>query len=105
MARKNTEVSYQMHVLRRDQGDELFQKFGGSCRREFTDRILFWSEADLEAKLRLYMEFFNAHRVHYAHGGKTPAEIVGDRGLAKIDVANLKWKSVCGGLLHAPIAA
>ncbi|MCX6123463.1 MAG: integrase core domain-containing protein [Proteobacteria bacterium] len=77
----------------------------GSTRREFTDRILFWTEHDLIAKLQLYQEYFNSYRVHYAHTGKTPGEIDGMRKLATIDLKNYQWESVCGGLYQTPIAA
>lgn len=77
----------------------------GSCRREFTDRILFWGKADLEAKLKLYQEYFNEYRVHYAHAGKTPSELVAERKLATVSLTKFTWKPVCGGLFHTPIAA
>lgn len=77
----------------------------GSIRREFTDRILFWNEHDLIAKLRLYQEYFNSYRVHYSHDGMTPNEIDGVRKLASLDLKNYKWKSICGGFYQTPIAA
>ena len=77
----------------------------GSCRREFTDRILFWSEGDLEAKLGVFRDYFNFHRVHYSHAGKTPSETIGERHLASIDLKNFGWKPVCGGMYAMPIAA
>ena len=77
----------------------------GSCRREFTDHVLFWSEADLQAKLEVFQEYFNSYRVHYSHAGKTPSEMVGDRRLATIDLHNFKWKPVCGGMYETPVAA
>ena len=77
----------------------------GSCRREFTDHILFWSESDLLAKLSVFQEYFNSYRVHYSHDGKTPNEIAGERQLASIDLNKFKWKPVCGGMYYTPIAA
>jgi len=81
------------------------ERLVGSCRREFTDRILFWGKTDLEVKLKDYQEYFNEYRVHYAHCGKTPSEIVGERKLATVALTKFKWKPVCGGLFHTPIAA
>ena len=49
----------------------------GICRREFTDRIIFWNEA----------------------------EITDQRRLASIDMKNFRWKSVCGGMYQTPIPA
>lgn len=83
----------------------FIERLIGSCRREFTDRILFWNQADLKAKLCLYQEYFNSYRVHYCHEGKTPDEIVGQRRLATIDLKSFKWKPVCGGLYQTPVAA
>ena len=77
----------------------------GSCRREFTDHILFWSESDLLAKLSAFHEYFNSYRVHFSHAGKTPVEMDGKRHLASLDVKNFKWKPVCGGMHYTPIAA
>jgi hypothetical protein len=77
----------------------------GSCRREFTDHILFWSESDLLAKLSLFQEYFNSYRVHYSLDGKTPDEMNGKRHLASLEAKNFKWKSICGGMYYTPIAA
>ena len=34
----------------------------GTIRREFLDRILFWTTADLEAKLIDFQHYYNGHR-------------------------------------------
>ncbi len=57
----------------------FIERLIGSCRREFTDHILFWSESDLLAKLSVFQEYFNSYRVHYSHDGKTPVEMAGKR--------------------------
>ena len=56
----------------------------GSCRREFTDHILFWSESDLLAKLLVFQEYFNSYGVHYSQDGRTPNEINDERKLASV---------------------
>ncbi len=83
----------------------FIERLIGSIRREFTNRILFWNEHDLIAKLRLYQEYFNSYRVHYSHDGMTPNEIDGVRKLASLDLKNYKWESICGGLYQTPVAA
>ena len=83
----------------------FIERLIGTCRREFTDHVLFWSESDLLAKLSVFQEYFNSYRVHYSHDGKTPSEIAGERQLASIDMNNFKWKPVCGGMYYTPIAA
>ena len=77
----------------------------GTCRREFTESSLFWSERNLEMKLNAFQQYFNSYRVHYSHEGKTPDEFNGECPLARIKLNNFKWKPVCGGMYHTPIAA
>lgn len=36
----------------------------GTIRRENLDRLLFWTTADLEAKLREFQHFYNGYRTH-----------------------------------------
>jgi len=36
----------------------------GSLRREYLDQLLFWNAADLERKLALFRDYYNATRVH-----------------------------------------
>jgi putative transposase len=81
------------------------QRLIGTCCREITDHILFRSEADLQAKLEVFQDCFNSYRVHYSHEGKTPAEMIGERHLASIDLRKYGWKPVCGGMYQTPIAA
>jgi hypothetical protein len=40
------------------------ERFVGTLRRECLDRTLFWTTADLEAKLREFQRYFNEHRTH-----------------------------------------
>jgi hypothetical protein len=54
----------------RDQDDSLRAKLShpfverliGTVRREYLDRILFWTTTDLEAKLVDFQHYFNAYR-------------------------------------------
>ena len=36
----------------------LVERLIGTIRREYLDRVLFWTTADLEAKLREFQEYF-----------------------------------------------
>jgi|GEM_PF-5077830 len=72
------------HGMPHDQPDR-HQRLIGNCRREFTDRIIFWNKTGLS--------------------GKTPAEITGQRQLSSIDMKNLRWQSVCGGMYKTKIPA
>ena len=40
----------------------------GTCRREFTDNILFWSQGDLEMKLNAFQQYFNSCNRTVQHG-------------------------------------
>ena len=83
----------------------LIERLIGTCRREFTDNILFWREGHLEMKLNAFQQYFNSYPIHYSHKGKTPDEFNGERPLARIRLNNFKWKPDCGGMYHTPIAA
>ena len=73
-----------------------------TLRRECLDRTLFWTTADLEAKLREFQKYFNAHRTHAGleacladSGGPEPP----------ISFASDRWRKHCRGLYQPPIAA
>ena len=76
-----------------------------SVRNELTDKIFFWSEHALKKKLFCYREYFNHHRVHFAHDGRTPGNIAVESEIKRIDIKNYRWKSVCDGMYQIPIAA
>src|SRR6202162_4618778 len=44
----------------------------GTIRREYLDRTLFWTTADLENKLLGFRTYFNEHRSHTGRQGRTP---------------------------------
>ena len=75
----------------------------GTIRREYLDRILFWTAVDLESKLSGFRDYYNQHRAHAALEGKTPIE----HSEFKIP-ANFKsygWREHCRGLFQTPRAA
>src|SRR5437879_10373720 len=53
----------------------------GTLRREYLDRMLFWTTADLEKKLLDFRTYFNNHRTHTSREGRTP-ETPGSRTIA-----------------------
>jgi putative transposase len=76
----------------------------GTIRREYLDRTLFWTTADLENKLLDFRTYFNDHRSHAALEGRTPDQDV----LMPRRIANLHfygWQGHCRGLYHTPRAA
>jgi len=74
----------------------------GSIRRELLDQTFFWTETDLENKLRDYQCYYNQHRTHSGRDGATPMETTGSRIL---DINQHQWKKHCRGLFELPIAA
>jgi transposase InsO family protein len=74
----------------------------GTIRREYLDRTLFWTTADLENKLLDFRTYFNDHRTHTSLEGRTPDTPVSRR------VANpcsYQWQPHCRGLYQTPVAA
>jgi len=76
----------------------------GTIRREFLDRTLFWTTADLEMKLRAFRNYYNAYRVHAALEGCPPERILVAGG-THASLHSYRWESHCRGLYQTPIAA
>ena len=76
----------------------------GTIRREYLDRVFFWNAADLARKLNEYKDYYNAHRVHRALRGMTPAQCAGASSAARL-ACLLHWRQHCRGLFRTPIPA
>src|SRR5215472_9272202 len=76
----------------------------GTVRREYLDRIPFWTTADLETKLLDFQHYFNAHRTHAGLEGRLPEPRV-DGPVSPIDFGSYRWRRHCRGLYQTPIAA
>jgi putative transposase len=76
----------------------------GTIRRERLDRTLFWTAADLEAKLLDFHRYFNGFRTHTGLGGRTP-ELPTDEDRTRANVSTYRWRPHCRGLYYTPIAA
>jgi hypothetical protein len=76
----------------------------GTNRREYLDRILFWSTADLEAELFDFQNYYNGHRAHAGLQGRLP-EPPGDGSGSPIGFDSYRWQRHCRGLYHTPVAA
>lgn len=74
----------------------------GSVRRELLDQTFFWTETDLENKLRDYRSYFNESRTHSARDGVTPMESEGNK---VVDLNDYRWKKHCRGLFELPATA
>jgi hypothetical protein len=76
----------------------------GTLRRECLDRTLFWTTADLEAKLLDFQNYYNGYRTHAGLKGRLPEPGVA-RPASLIDFGSYRWQKHCRGLYQTPIAA
>jgi transposase InsO family protein len=77
----------------------------GTIRRAYLDQTLFWNAADLLRKLDEFRDYYNAHRVHRALDGTTPAQRAGALCPAPAALDHYGWQQHCRGLFEIPIAA
>jgi putative transposase len=70
----------------------------GTIRREYLDRILFWTTADLEQKLLDFQHYYNGYRTHAGLQGRV-RESTDDRSAFPLSLDSYRWKA------HIPIAA
>ena len=76
----------------------------GTICREFLDRILFWTTADLEAKLIDFQHYYNGHRTHAGLEGRLPEPPAGG-AVSPTGLGSYRWRRHCRGLYQTPIAA
>jgi transposase InsO family protein len=76
----------------------------GTVRREYLDRILFWTTADLETKLLDFQHYYNGQRTHAGLEGRLPEPTV-DGSVTPIALDSYQWRRHCRGLYQTPIAA
>jgi putative transposase len=76
----------------------------GTIRREYLDRTLFWTAADLEMKLLEFQRYYNGYRAHAGLHGRPPASTADEPG-ARATLRSYRWQPHCRGLHYTPIAA
>ena len=74
----------------------------GTLRRECLDQTLFWTTADLQAKLSDFQNYFNEYRTHAGLDGRLPTP---GGPTSPISFASYRWQKHCRGLYQTPIAA
>ena len=82
----------------------FIERLIGTLRREFLDRTLFWTTADLEAKLAEFQHYYNGHRAHAGLEGRLPVPPIEPPG-STTHLASYGWQKHCRGLYQTPIAA
>jgi putative transposase len=80
----------------------FIERLIGSVRRELLDQTFFWTQADIENKLRAYQHYYNQCRCHSSRGGATPTDSNDNEA---IDFNHYQWKKHCRGLFQLPVAA
>jgi transposase InsO family protein len=83
----------------------FIERLIGTLRREYLDRLFFWTADDLERKLDLFKNYYNAARVHQGLSGDTPGEKAGGPTPQPAGLENYRWQTHCHGLFDLPIAA
>ena len=82
----------------------VVERLIGTVRREYLDRLLFWTAADLERKLVEFHQYYNEHRTHAGRDGCPPAPRLDTTG-AHASLRAYRWQPHCRGLYHTPKAA
>jgi putative transposase len=76
----------------------------GTMRREYLDRIMFWTRSDLEDKLLDFRDYYNNHRTHSSLEGRPPDQDSRGSELSAV-IHSHQWQSHCRGLYQTPTAA
>jgi transposase InsO family protein len=82
----------------------FLERLIGTIRREYLDRVLFWTTADLEAKLTDFQHYYNGHRTHAGLEGRLPESPAGG-AVTPTGLGSYRWRRHCRGLYQTPIAA
>ena len=83
----------------------FIERLIGTLRREYLDRLFFWTADDLVRKLELFKHYYNAARVNQGLSGDTPEEKADGPTPQPASLENYRWQSHCHGLFELPIAA
>jgi hypothetical protein len=78
------------------------ERLVGTLRREFLDWTLFWTTADLEAKLLDFQPYCNEYRAHAGRKGSPPEPEV---ARSSTSLSCYRWQKHCRGLSQTPISA
>ena len=78
-------------------GGRMLQE-NGTLRREYLDRLFFWSGTDLERKLLAYCDYYSS-TLHSGLSGETPRGRNGESGVTCND-RGLRMDQHCHGMFH-----
>jgi hypothetical protein len=83
----------------------FIERLIATIHREYLDRLFFWTAEDLERKLQLFKNYYNAVRVHQGLSGATPGEKAVGPAPQPAGLENYRWQRHCHRLFELPIAA
>src|SRR5260370_28350912 len=83
----------------------FIERLIATIRREYLDRLFFWTADDLDRKLELFKNYYNATRVHQGLSGDTPGEKAVGATPQAACLENYRWQSHCHWLFELAIAA
>lgn len=83
----------------------FIERLIATLRREYLDRLFFWTAEDLERKMESFKHYYNAARVHQGLSGDTPDEKAGAPTPQAASLENYCRQNHCRGLFELPVAA
>ena len=83
----------------------FIERLIGTGRRQYLDHVFFWNAIDLAKKLDAFADYYNAHRVHRALAGSTPAQCAAVSACAPAGIDHYAWRKHCRGLFQTPVMA
>jgi putative transposase len=92
-------------IPRTPRSHAFVERLIGTVRREYLDRIWFWTHSDLERNLEAYKTYYNQHRCHTGLAGVTPAQRSGAPAPPLACLDSYRWRKHCHGLFQTPAAA
>jgi len=72
----------------------FIERLIATIRGEYLDRLFFWTAGDLERKLELFKNYYNAARVHQGLFSNTPGEKAGRTTPQAAGLENYRWQTI-----------
>jgi putative transposase len=82
----------------------FIERLIGTVRREYLDRLFFWSSVDLTRKLDAFRDYYNEFRVHRSLDGITPNQRAGAASVCPAALNTYTWRQHCQGLFQTSMA-
>ena len=80
-------------------GNSIMERWIGSCWRELLDRTLIWNQRHLMSVLRVYEDFYYAHRPHRVLNQAAPLRPLPD-DVTDLDHFRIRRRNRARGVIH-----